>query len=121
MTLPFQENKLNDNEFIRVFSQNTDSGNYYWHRDREDRIIESIGKDNFITLWDNKHELLQIIQEFKPDVIAMEEFPEMFMDEEIATQIYSRKLFGGKHYIIETTHDSSFKVKNKLFPVESNT
>ena len=82
---------------------------------QKNRIIESIGKDNFITLWDNKHELLDIIKDFKPDVIAMEEFPEMFMNEEIATQIYSRKLFGGEHYIIETTHDSSFKVENKLW------
>ena len=42
MTLPFQETKLSDNEFIRVFSQDTDSGEFMWHRDREDRIIESI-------------------------------------------------------------------------------
>ena len=42
MILPFQETKLSDNEFIRVFNQNTDSGEFMWHRDREDRIIESI-------------------------------------------------------------------------------
>lgn len=40
MILPFQETKLSDNEFIRVFNQNTDSGEFMWHRDREDRIIE---------------------------------------------------------------------------------
>jgi hypothetical protein len=33
MILPFQENKLSDNEFIRVFSQMTDSGEFMWHRD----------------------------------------------------------------------------------------
>ena len=31
MILPFQETKLSDNEFIRVFSQDTDSGEYMWH------------------------------------------------------------------------------------------
>ena len=40
--LPFQETKISDNEFIREFSQNTDSGEFMWHRDYEDRIIESI-------------------------------------------------------------------------------
>ena len=54
MTLPFQENKLNDNEFIRIFNQNTDSGNYYWHRDREDRIIESIGETDWMIQIDNE-------------------------------------------------------------------
>jgi hypothetical protein len=44
MNLPFQETKLGDNEFIRVFEQNTDSGDFTWHRDHEDRIIESIGE-----------------------------------------------------------------------------
>lgn len=105
--------ELLKNDFeIKVIEYSCLAWNYVVQKNR---IIASIGKDNFITLWDNKHELLQIIQEFKPDVIAMEEFPEMFMDDEITTKIYSRKLFGSSHYIIETTHDSSFEVKNKLW------
>jgi hypothetical protein len=39
--LPFIETKLGD-IFIREFNQNTDSGEFMWHRDYEDRIIESI-------------------------------------------------------------------------------
>ena len=58
--LPFQETKLGDNEFIRVFSQDTDSGDYYWHRDREDRIIESIGKTDWMIQIDN--ELPKVIE-----------------------------------------------------------
>jgi len=42
MTLPFKETKLSDNTFIREFYQETDCGEFMWHRDREDRIIESI-------------------------------------------------------------------------------
>ena len=52
--LPFQETKLSDNEFIRVFSQDTDSGEYMWHRDFEDRIIESIGETDWMIQIDNE-------------------------------------------------------------------
>lgn len=57
--LPFQEIKLKDNEFIRVFNQVTDSGDYMWHRDREDRIVESIGETDWMIQIDN--ELPQVI------------------------------------------------------------
>ena len=52
--LPFQETKLSDNEFIRVFSQDTDSGEYMWHRDREDRIVESIVETDWMIQIDNE-------------------------------------------------------------------
>ncbi len=52
--LPFQETKLSDNEFIRVFNQDTDSGDYMWHRDREDRIVESIGETDWMIQIDNE-------------------------------------------------------------------
>ena len=54
MSLPFQENKLDNNVFIREFSNNTDSGEFMWHRDREDRIIESIGKTDWLIQIDNE-------------------------------------------------------------------
>jgi hypothetical protein len=54
MTLPFQETKLSDNTFIREFKQDTDSGEFMWHRDREDRIIESIGKTDWLIQIDNE-------------------------------------------------------------------
>jgi len=54
MSLPFQETKLNNNEYIRVFSQDTDSGDYMWHRDREDRIVESIGETDWMIQIDNE-------------------------------------------------------------------
>ena len=54
MKLPFKETKLGDNEFIRVFSQYTDSGEYMWHRDREDRIIESIEQTDWKIQLDNE-------------------------------------------------------------------
>jgi hypothetical protein len=60
MKLPFQETNLSESEFIRVFSQETDSGDYFWHRDREDRIIESIGDTDWMIQIDN--ELPKVIE-----------------------------------------------------------
>ena len=54
MILPFQENKISDNKFIRVFNQNTDSGEFTWHRDRENRIIESIEDTDWMIQIDNE-------------------------------------------------------------------
>ncbi len=45
--LPFKEEIVSDNVFIREFKQDTDSGEFMWHRDREDRIIESIGETDW--------------------------------------------------------------------------
>ena len=45
--LPFKEEIVSDNIFIREFKQDTDSGEFMWHRDFEDRIIESIGKTDW--------------------------------------------------------------------------
>jgi hypothetical protein len=58
--LPFQETKISDNTFIREFSQNTDSGEFMWHRDYEDRIIESIEDTDWKIQIDN--ELPKIIE-----------------------------------------------------------
>jgi len=60
MSLPFQENKISDNTFIRIFGQNTDSGEFMWHRDREDRIIESIETTDWKIQIDN--ELPKVIE-----------------------------------------------------------
>jgi hypothetical protein len=54
MTLPFKETKISDNIFIREFSQDTDSGEMMWHRDREDRIIESIGDTDWMIQLDDE-------------------------------------------------------------------
>lgn len=81
---------------------------------QRNRIINLVGEQNFHSLGENKHdELMQIMQEFKPDVISMEEFPEMFMDDEVTSKLYCRELFGGTYKIIETTHDSSFNPAHK--------
>ena len=54
MTFPFKETKLDDNIFIREFSQNTDSSEMLWHRDKEDRIIESLEETDWMFQLDNQ-------------------------------------------------------------------
>ena len=52
--LPFKETKIDDNTFIREFSQDTDSGELMWHRDREDRIVEPIEDTDWMVQLDNE-------------------------------------------------------------------
>ena len=54
MMLPFQETKIGDNVFVREFSQDTDSGELMWHRDREDRIVEAIEDTDWMIQLDNE-------------------------------------------------------------------
>ena len=78
---------------------------------QRNRIINLVGVENFHSLSENKHnELMQIMQDFQPDIISMEEFPEMFMDESVSSFLYSK---GRTWKIVETTHDSSFNPAHK--------
>jgi glycosyltransferase involved in cell wall biosynthesis len=79
---------------------------------QRNRIINLLGQQNFHSLGDNKFELLDIINNFQPDTILMEEFPEMFMENELTSIIYNPER---KYTILETTHDSSFNPHNKIF------
>jgi hypothetical protein len=54
MSLPFKETKLEENTFIREFKQDTDSGEFTWHRDRESRIVKSIEKTDWLVQIDNE-------------------------------------------------------------------
>lgn len=54
MNLPFKETKISDNTFIREFNQETDSGEFMWHRDHEDRIVESIDTTDWLIQIDDE-------------------------------------------------------------------
>ncbi len=51
---PFTEEKISEEVFVRVFADNVESGDLVWHRDREDRIIESIEESNWKIQLDNE-------------------------------------------------------------------
>ena len=81
---------------------------------QKNRIIELIGESNLITLGDDKMELIKIIKDFSPSIISMEEFPELFMDSNVANILYSKDR---SYKIFETSHESSFVSSAKtLFP-----
>lgn len=44
---PYKDIEIKDNYVIREFSVNLDSEELKWHRDNEDRIVESIGKTDW--------------------------------------------------------------------------
>jgi len=77
---------------------------------QRNKVIDLLG-DNFVSLGEDKINLLNIIYKFRPDVISMEEFPEMFMDDEVTREIYDTNR--SYYTIVETTHDSSFNPKDK--------
>jgi hypothetical protein len=52
--LPFIQQQISNNIFIREFKQETDSEEFSWHRDKEDRIIESIGETDWMIQIDNE-------------------------------------------------------------------
>lgn len=77
---------------------------------QRNRLINLVGKENLVTLPNDKNILLNIISNYDPDVISMEEFPEYFMSDEISKNIYIKNR---SYTIIETTHDSSFNPSHK--------
>ena len=76
------------------------------------KIVKLVDKDKFFTLGENKQELIDIINQVKPDIIHLEEIPEFFMDLDIANQIYTQDR---KYKIVETSHDSSYDITQKKF------
>jgi len=76
---------------------------------QRNRILSLLG-DKLITLGENKEELLSYIDRIKPDIIHLQEIPEMFMSHELAEKLYN---LNRTYKIIETSHDSSYDVSNK--------
>lgn len=65
MNLPFIESFLEDTTYLRTFFENVDSGDLHWHRDREDRIIESTHKTDWKFQIDN-----ELPQAFEKDIFV---------------------------------------------------
>ena len=52
--LPFTEEKISENQYIRYFSKNVDDDDMTWHRDREDRIVEPLEENDWYFQLDNE-------------------------------------------------------------------
>ena len=78
----------------------------------KNKIIQLVAPERFYTLYEDKRQLIEIINDIQPDIIHLEEIPEFFMDEDVAVQIYNQNR---NYKIVETSHDSSFNINNKKF------
>lgn len=85
-----------------------------WHGDafvvQKNRIKNLIGPENLFTLGEDKTQLFTLINEFKPDIVCLEEFCEHFIPEEINEKLFDKDR---TYKLFETTHDSSIPVTNK--------
>ena len=85
-----------------------------WHGDafvvQKNRIKNLIGPQNLFMLGEDKDKIFDLIHNFQPDIICLEEFCEHFISEEINEKLFSSKR---TYKIFETTHDSSIPVTNK--------
>jgi GR25 family glycosyltransferase involved in LPS biosynthesis len=73
-------------------------------------LIQDILGNKLYTLDENKKGVFEIINKVQPDIIHFEEFPETFIDNDIAREIYK-----GDYYITETTHGTGFNKDEKLY------
>lgn len=53
MNFPFDENIV-DGYHIRKFSENVENSELVWHRDKEDRIVESVAYTDWMIQIDNQ-------------------------------------------------------------------
>ena len=53
MDSPFEENEING-FYVRKFSDNVENSELVWHRDKEDRIVESVGHTDWTVQLDNQ-------------------------------------------------------------------
>lgn len=78
---------------------------------QRNKIINLLG-ENFISLTENKNELIEIINNFSPNIISFEEFPENFMLNDVSKKIYTNNR---NYTILETTHSSLNYFGEKLY------
>ena len=56
---------------------------------QRDKLVDLVDSDKFYTLGENKFELLDIINDLKPNIVHLEEIPEYFMDNEVSKKLYT--------------------------------
>ena len=75
---------------------------------QKNRVRKLLKEGRYFTLHDDKQDILNMIIKIDPDIIHMEEFPELFMDDAVTKRIYDKKR---KYKIVETSHDSGYSQK----------
>lgn len=78
---------------------------------QRNKVVNLLG-DRLITLGENKDELFTVLDRIKPDVVHLQEIPELFMSYGVAQRLYDKNR---GYVLIETSHDSGYDVQNKAF------
>ena len=78
---------------------------------QRNKVVNLLG-DRLITFGENKHELFTLIERIKPDIIHLQEIPELFMQKDVADKLYS---MDREYVIIETSHDSGYDTNDKIY------
>lgn len=79
---------------------------------QRERIKKLLG-NKLITLGEEKNEIFSLIKKINPTIIHLQEIPEIFpLPNSVAIKLYD---INRNYSIIETSHDSSFDVKNKIY------
>lgn len=74
--------------------------------------IQHILGDKLITFGENKEQLFEVLNTICPDIVHLQEIPEMFMQAHIAEKFYRKDR---PYIIIETSHDSGYDVHQKTY------
>jgi autotransporter strand-loop-strand O-heptosyltransferase len=100
---------LQDNSDVEIFvvEYACHSFDYVVHRNQ----VMDIVSPYFHTLWENKMQLFDIIDGWKPDVIHIDEMSDR-LDRAMITKLYSDNR---SYRIVETCHDVSFVPETKMF------
>jgi hypothetical protein len=79
---------------------------------QRNRVIKMLG-DKFVSLSENKeYELFNLIEDYNPDYLMIEEFSETFIPTHILKRLYSKDR---NYKIFETTHSSHSRPEQKKF------
>lgn len=78
---------------------------------QRNKIVNLLG-NKLITLREDKQELFRILDKLQPDVVHLQEIPELFLLADITDKLYSSNR---KYAIVETSHDSGYNINNKVY------
>ena len=82
---------------------------------QRDQVMDIVSP-YFHTLWENKMQLFDIINDWKPDIIHIDEMSER-LDRAMVTKLYSDSR---SYRIVETCHDISFVPETKMFTPDAH-
>lgn len=78
---------------------------------QRNKIVNLLG-NKLLTLREDKSELFKILSKLQPDVIHLQEIPELFLPADITDKLYSSNR---TYAIVETSHDSGYNINNKVY------